>query len=415
MNDRDMNTEELIRELQAARQRIAELEAKETQLRETREELRASEMKFRSVAQSATDAIISIDVADKIVFWNRAAEKVFGYTEEEVLGRPVGIVIPESHRAAHRSGVERYLATGEPMLIGKTAELPGLRKGGVEFPIELSLSTWTTREGTFFTGFIRDISRRKAAQQALEASTKEARERTEELESLIQMVAHDLKSPVITIAGLVRVLKRTLSAGSVDEKIASILNQLGSSSETMEHFLKDLLDGLAVEGTGPELSRVLVNEEIQEVARVHETLVSKKGIALELDLQCRSPVLADRNRLRQIVDNLLINAVKHMGRDSNPIIRIKTREDDRFVTTVVSDNGQGIPSQYQARIFDRFFRVPKSRSEPGSGLGLAIVKRIVESFGGRIRVESEEGRGATFTFTFPKADNGAETDLVSKK
>ena len=415
MNDREMNTEELIRELQAARLRIAELEAIEAQLRETREELRASEMKFRSVAQSATDAIISIDVADKIVFWNRAAEEVFGYTEEEVLGRPVGIVIPKSHRAAHRSGVERYLATREPMLIGKTAELPGLRKGGIEFPLELSLSTWTTREGTFFTGFIRDISRRKGAQEALEASTREARERTEELESLIQMVAHDLKSPVITIGGLLRVLKRTLGAGQIDEKIASILDQLGSSSETMERFLKDLLDGLAIEGTRPELTRVLVNEEIEEVVRLHEARVSQEGIALELDLACRSPVLAERNRLRQVVDNLLTNAVRHMGRDANPVIRIETRDGDRFVTTSVSDNGQGIPAQYQTRVFDRFFRVPKTRCEQGSGLGLAIVKKIVEGFGGKIWVESEEGKGATFRFTLPKTDSCPETDMDSKK
>ena len=148
------------------------------------------------------------------------------------MGRSVIMLIPESLREAHHTGVRRYLVTGERKLIGKTAELQGLTKGGIEFPLELSLSTWRTREGTFFTGMIRDITRRKEAEQALEQRTIEARQRNEELESLIQMVAHDLKSPVITIGGLVRLLKGRMAKMSADDRMEQILNQLSLTSES---------------------------------------------------------------------------------------------------------------------------------------------------------------------------------------
>jgi PAS domain S-box-containing protein len=126
--------------------RNAGREALDARRQSVEEALRDSEMRFRSLAQSAVDAIISINSEDKIIFWNKGAEGIFGYSEEEVMGRSVIMLIPESLREAHRTGVRRYLATGERKLIGKTAELQGLTKGGIEFPLELSLSTWKTRE-----------------------------------------------------------------------------------------------------------------------------------------------------------------------------------------------------------------------------------------------------------------------------
>jgi PAS domain S-box-containing protein len=395
--------ERLINRIDELERRNTELEALDARRQSVEEALRDSEMRFRSLAQSAVDAIISIDSEDKIIFWNKGAERIFRHLEEEVMGRSVIMLIPESLREAHRTGVQRYLATGERRLIGNTVELRGLTKDGMEFPLELSLSTWRTREGTFFTGMIRDVTRRKEAEQALEQRTIEARQRNEELESLIQMVAHDLKSPVITIGGLVRLLKGSMAKVPADDRMEQILNQLSLTSESVERFLRDLLDGLVSEHTEPERTEVRLDEVVNEVVRQHRQMIDEKGITLDVEIAAALTVLGDGHRIRQVLDNLVINAIRHMGETNHPLIRIQVLSDQDHVVTKVSDNGVGIPAQYLDKIFERFFRGSKSGVQGGTGLGLSIAKKIIESHGGRIWVESEEGKGATFVFVLPKS------------
>ncbi|MGI9086445.1 MAG: PAS domain S-box protein [Chthoniobacterales bacterium] len=143
--------------------------AHDTTVRRQREdELRASEMRFRSVSQSIGDAIISSNAAGEIIFWNHAAEKIFGHGEAEAMGQQLSIIMPERFREMHRAGMKRYLAGGEARVMGKTVELVGLTKEGREFPIELSLSAWKTGDEMFFTGIIRDISERKLAEETLQ-------------------------------------------------------------------------------------------------------------------------------------------------------------------------------------------------------------------------------------------------------
>ncbi len=399
----DVNTkQQLIKRVKELERRNVELEAFEERRKSIEEALRDSEMRFRSLAQSAIDAIVSINSEDKIIFWNKGAESIFGYTEEEVIGRSVVMLIPESFRAAHRGGVRRYLATGERRIIGKTVELQGLTKGGIEFPLELSLSTWGTREGTFFTGMMRDITRRKEAEKALEQRTTEARQRNDELESLIQMVAHDLKSPVITIGGLVRLLKGITAKVPADDRKEQILNQLSLTSESVERFLRDLLDGLVSEHTEPERAEVRLVEVVNEVVRQHRQMIDEKGISLEVEIASAPAVRGDRHRIQQVLDNLVINSVRHMGDKDYPKIQIQVLSDQDYVVTRVTDNGVGIPAQYLDKIFDRFFRASRSGIQGGTGLGLSIAKKIIESHGGRIWVESEEGKGASFVFELPR-------------
>jgi PAS domain S-box-containing protein len=136
----------------------------------TLESLEKSTERFRSVAETASDAIISIDSSGAIVYWNRAAEGIFGYSADEILGKPVALIMPERYRAPHRIGLERLASGGSPKLVGGTAELVGLRSDGSEFPLELSLASWNTREGIFFTSIVRDSTERKQAEEELRRS-----------------------------------------------------------------------------------------------------------------------------------------------------------------------------------------------------------------------------------------------------
>lgn len=360
------------------------------------------ENRFSSVADSAIDAIISTTADDKIVFWNKGARNIFGYTEEEVLGKSVTLLIPPSLREAHTQGVKRFLETGVPKIIGRTVELQALAKGDREFPIELSLAAWKTHEELSFSGIIRDISARKMAQQALEDLNIQAKRRTDELETLIQMVAHDLKVPVVTIGGLLRLLERKMTGPSPQPDIQNIFHQLRLSAKTLENFLADLLDALAVEKTENAVENFALDELLKEVFENLGDEIRGKGIQFDLK-DCRPAIVTgDRNRIRQVLENLITNAVKHMGDPPYPVIKVKVNHDGNYVITTVADNGIGIPKEYHERIFDRFFRVPKADGTKGSGLGLSIVKQIVESHGGRVWVESDAGKGATFFFSLPK-------------
>ncbi|MFN2475385.1 MAG: PAS domain S-box protein [Chthoniobacterales bacterium] len=136
--------------------------------RRAEDELHSSELRFRSVTQSIGDAVISSGSDGSIIFWNSGAAKIFGYSEEEMLGQELELIMPERFRAMHRMGMARFLASGEARVIGKTVELVGLRQDGSEFPIELTLSTWKAEESVFFTGIIRDITERKRTAEALQ-------------------------------------------------------------------------------------------------------------------------------------------------------------------------------------------------------------------------------------------------------
>jgi signal transduction histidine kinase len=288
-------------------------------------------------------------------------------------------------------------------------EVPALRKDGVEFPIELSLSAWAAKGETFFTGIIRDVSERKEAERLLQQRTEETRQRTEELESLIQMVAHDLKSPIIAIAGLTRLLKKTLgglAAISVTEKL---LKQLEASSATAETFLKDLLDGLAAEAAVDERAPLHVETLIHEVTDQHKETLKERHIALEIEIPDSIPmVVGDLRRLKQVLENLIGNAIRYMGSTSEPRIRIQAGYGHDMVIISVSDNGIGVSAEFQQKIFERFFRAPSSGVSGGTGLGLPIVKKIVKHHGGAVWVESEEGMGSTFSFSLPIYVAGSE-------
>ena len=187
-----------------------------TERKRAEESLRESEGRFRAVAQSANDAIVSADTRGNIVFWNKAASNIFGYAEKEVLGQSLAMLMPERYREDHERGLKRYEITGEPHIIGQVLELEGLKKDGAEFPLELSVANWKTGEGSFVTAFIRDITERKESERALRESEimLRQREKMAQLGTLSAGVAHELNNPVAAISS---------SAGHLQ----SILGQLG--------------------------------------------------------------------------------------------------------------------------------------------------------------------------------------------
>ncbi|MBA2564070.1 MAG: PAS domain S-box protein [Gemmatimonadetes bacterium] len=386
--------------------------------------LRESEVRFRSVAQSANDAIISADAAGRIVFWNRGAAAIFGYTEDEALGQPLTILMPERYQTAHQRGMERLATTGETRVIGTVVELHGLRKDGREFPIELSLGTWTSGGSTFFSGIIRDTSERLRQMRELARSEAErdhlahqahqAQEASRTKDEFLATLSHELRTPLMAMLGWSRLLR----AGALDEATtARALASIERNTLLQSRLVEDLLDvsrivaGKLRLDIGP-VDLVAVAEAALDMVRPD---AEAKGVELAASIApLPVPVRGDGIRLQQVVLNLLSNAVKFTpggGRVELAVLAVGSRACIR-----VSDEGRGIVPEFLPHVFDRFRQADSfmSRGSGGLGLGLAIVRHLTDLHGGSVAAESAgEGMGATFTVELPiDQENGDAAGLL---
>ncbi|MFH0822504.1 MAG: ATP-binding protein [Pseudomonadota bacterium] len=244
----------------------------------------------------------------------------------------------------------------------------------------------------------------KRAQDAMRESVHRANRKVEELESFIQMVAHDLKSPAVAVSGFVRLLKKSYARGSADPRLEEILHHLSNASDSIHDFVKDISQLLMAEKVELDLAVVNPGEIIRDVVRRHQALLEERNVKLSLDFDdFTTAVKCDRRRMVQVLDNCVLNGVYHMGEVQEPRIRVGLQDQGCYVLVSVSDNGMGIPEQYHEEIFKRFFQVPKREKPQSSGLGLFIARTIVEAHGGRIWAKTGHQGGTTICFTLPKA------------
>jgi PAS domain S-box-containing protein len=362
-----------------------------------------SEARFRSITQSATDAIISADSEDNIISWNRGAQIIFGYTEEEVSGKSLNLIIPEKYRDAHKKGLERVNSTGETRIIGKTVELVGMRKDGSEFPLELSLSTWKIGNRRFYSGIIRDITDYKQADDKLKQTLAELERSNKDLEQFAYAASHDLQEPLRTVSNFSQLLGRRYK-GKLDAKADQFIGFIVDGTTRMQEMIDNLL----------VYSRVTTRAkpfEPTDFKTVFDQALANVKMAIEESgaLVTHDPlptVMADASQMVQLFQNLLSNAIKF--RKEKPRITVSAvKRGDEWLFSV-QDNGIGIAPEFMEYIFKMFQREHASAEYPGTGIGLVICKKIVERHGGRIWVESEQGKGSTFYFTIPIRKKGKE-------
>jgi PAS domain S-box-containing protein len=372
-----------------------------TERKRSEEALRESEIRFRSVTQSAADAIISADSADNIISWNKGAQIVFGYTEEEAVGKPLIILIPERYRNAHQRGLKRVNSTGETRIIGKTVELSGLRKNGIEFPLELSLSTWKIGERRFYTAIIRDITERKHAEETLKNYAAKLEEANHLKDLFTDIMRHDLLNPL----GVIKTAaEQLLFVETGDERMRNMLMMVKRNTDKLIDMIKSASMYAMLESTEKlERAKLDLNEVFTAVVNNFKPQLEEKNMKLEYISEGGCCIMANP-MIDAVFSNLLSNAIKYSPAGREIEVHIIDKKESFRID--VKDWGYGIKDEDKAKLFTRFQRVDK-KGVKGTGLGLAIVKRIVDLHGGKVWIEDNPEGGSVFCVEIPKISGSA--------
>lgn len=370
-----------------------------TEKKRDEERLRDSEERYRVIAETASDAILTIDEESRIVFANASVGRIFGHSSAELLGRDLTVLMPERMRDRHREGLKRYRETGEKRIRWELLELPGLHKDGWEVPLEISYGEFMQNGSHFFTGILRDISERKKAEKEKEYSDMLEKFNTdleilvaERTMSLIALkLADKVRNPALVIGWIG---KRFLAKEEVPEKIKEGLSLIVGETEKLEAIVRDFQ--LLLKGKKPAFSYENINKIVNSVIPVIGQEAARKGIRVVVDLSDQIIKLnAQKDLLRMAIFNMLRNAVESTAEGGE--ITVRTYVDNDNVILTVSDSGYGIPSDVLEKIFDPLYSSQIYRF----GMGLPLIKQIVSEHLGEIYVESETGKGTTFKVVLP--------------
>ncbi len=364
-----------------------------------------SEARQGAILEAAHDAIITMDPKLNIREFNPAAERMFGHRRTDILGRSVALLVPSADRQTQLDALKQYMETGGGPLSARRLELTAIRADATEFPVELTVARMRGDRGAVATGFIRDITERRALEEQLRQSQK-----LEAVGRLAGGVAHDFNNILMSIMGAADLLLVQLGG---DDPARSEASEIKQSVERGAVVTRQLLAFSRRQATRARLFA------LGDIVRGMETMRRRLiGPEIEFDIECGARpvvVLADSGQLEQVVMNLVINARDAMPEGGRLGVRVEEMDVDeaasvtlteghagRYARLSVSDTGTGMSQQTRARLFEPFFTT-KDQGK-GTGLGLSIVYGIVKQSGGYISVSSELGRGAAFYIYLPVAD-----------
>jgi PAS domain S-box-containing protein len=351
------------------------------------QQLRASESRWRSIIGSAVDGIVVIDQYGRIEAFNPAAERLFGYSEQEVVGQNVNTLMPSPYHEEHDRYLARYLATSTAKIIGIGREVTGRRKDGTTFPVHLSVGQFNLEGERKFTGILHDLSGRAQMEEQLRERAALAR-----LGEMAAVIAHEVKNPLAGIRGAVQTIGTRLPAGSGD---GAMVKEIVSRIDSLNEMMKDLL--LFARPPQPRAKPT----EIVPLVQMTASLLSEDPALrdVQIDVVGSAPAIpADAEMLKIVFQNLLVNSAHAMGGRGR--INVQVKAVDTSCVIAFTDHGPGIPADVREKIFTPFFTT-KAR---GSGLGLPTAKRLIEAQNGAIAIHCPPAGGTVVTVTLPASD-----------
>ncbi len=349
-----------------------------------------------AIVEAADDAITCENMEGLIVTWNGGAERLYGYSAEEVIGRSVAMLIPPE-MPDELSQILETLRCGATMEHHETVRV---RKDGKRLDVSFTLSPIKDGQGkiTGIAGIARDISMAKQAEAELRRSNAE-------LEQFAYVASHDLQEPLRAMAGTIQILQRRYK-GQLDARADEIITHAVAAVTRMQTLVSDLLAFSRLARHGDPFAETDFATVLQDVSANLEVAIAESRATITHD--ALPEVVADASQMRQLLQNLLSNAIKFRG--ERPLrIHLSARREENTWLFSVRDNGPGIEPQYFERIFIIFQRLVTRDEYPGTGIGLAVCKKIVERHGGRIWLDSQVDEGTTFYFTIADSSQGCVT------
>jgi PAS domain S-box-containing protein len=382
-----------------------------TQRKEEESARRYTEERYRLVVETASDAVISLDESSAILLANPATTRVFGYAPEELIGKPLTMLMPEVLRKLHETGFKRYLSTGQRHINWQGTELIGLRKNGQEFPVEVSFGELTKDGHRVFTGFIRDISERKQAEEMRKQAQKAIQTTQAELARVSRLttmgelaasIAHEVNQPLTAVNNNSNACLRLLANQKLQpDVLRRALEEIVADGTRASAIIARIR--AFIKKAPAEKNRLDVNEVIGEVLAMMGHGFEENGILLQSELaEAIPPVLGDRVQLQQVLLNLIMNGVEAMTAiiDRPRLLWVQSRIDESGdVLIAVRDSGTGLGLEAD-RVFTPFFTTKAN----GMGMGLSISRSLIEGHGGRLWASPNSPHGAMFSLTLPAAD-----------
>ena len=382
------------------------------------------ESHYRNLLHAAPDAILEVNEQGRIVILNEAAERMFGYSRAELLGLSVDQLVPAAMRGGHTQHRAAYGKRPKTRPMGTGLELQGQRKDGSLFPVEISLSPNWIEGSLHVIASVRDITERKAVEdrirllreqytaeltiknEQLAARNREVEQANRQKNEFLASMSHELRTPLHTIIGFAELLSEQLE-GPLGEKQQRFVGHILQDARHLLELINEVLDISKIESGRLELKCEWFdfNQCVEEVLAGIRHQAATKNVTLENKNHFQSSLYADRLRVKEILYNLLNNAVKFTPEGGRVWVEASSEGDTLHVS--VNDTGIGIPEKEHPSIFEKFYQVGDTRGgvREGTGLGLPITKHLVELHGGSISVDSRPGQGSSFRLTFPLAQS----------
>ncbi|WP_321417893.1 response regulator [uncultured Methanomethylovorans sp.] len=374
------------------------------QLKETEKGLIESEEKLFKISNSAQDAIVMVDTKSIITFWNPAAEKIFGYTREEAMGKDIyALTAPFEYEDGYKNSFTGFIAESKHNS-SQILSVNSRKKSGTEFPAEVSLSEFKLKNGSWnYVAIIRDITERKKAEEALIDAKVTAEMANRAKSEFLATMSHELRTPLNSIIGFSDLMLDG-GVGEMQDMQKKFMGNISISGKHLLSLINNILDISKIEAGKMELNYELfdVYAVIDEVKQLVSPLADKKEIKFELTKdESLEQIYADRLKFKQILFNLASNAIKFTPLGGK--VTISATKVQNKAQFSVKDTGIGISKDNQSKLFQPFKQIDSTttRRYEGTGLGLSLVKRFVEMHKGKIWVESELGTGTTFIFEMP--------------
>jgi PAS domain S-box-containing protein len=360
---------------------------------------RAKEL-FRLAVEACPSGIIIVDGAGLIVLANVEIERLFGYRREELIDRPVDILLPEQLRALHSRHRQNFSVRPQTRHVGEGRDLIGRRKDGTEFPVEIGLNPIRIDDELLVLSTVTDISERKRLERLKD--------------EFVATVSHELRTPMTSIAGALGLIMGN-AADKLPNSTARLLAIAHRNCLRLVRLVNDVLDiGKLVSGqTIFDLQAVEILPAVRREIEANRGFAEVSGVQVRLDaLSAAGEVHADPDRLAQVITNLLSNAIKFSPKGKDVEVTIERRGEDFRIS--VRDHGPGISEDFKPRIFGKFAQADATdeRQHGGTGLGLSIVKQIVTRLGGRVGFDEVPGGGTSFYVELPAMDASATHELA---